>query len=202
VVPLPDEDTETFCGRLCQEQATGPALVKMAQLNDCIVGRCMDCSMPQQGISSAQCKQLCGVSYSCEEDYNACVGDAGCLDALGCIYKCEQSDAACRYACVAAAPIASADELNAYNACYGEVDDCVALVTCGDGKCDFGETCPADCTSGPHVCDAACGSSVDMSGGGACYCDTTCKTNGDCCDAEGTSASSPSCAGSTCGSCD
>lgn len=126
VVPLPDEDTETFCGRLCQEKATGPALVKMGQFNNCIVGRCMDCSKSQQGISSAQCKQLCGVSYGCEEDYNACVGDAGCLDALGCVFKCEQSDAACQNACFTGAPTASAAKLNAYNACFGEVDDCVA----------------------------------------------------------------------------
>lgn len=126
VVALPDEDTQTFCNRLCADKATGPALVKMNQFNVCIIGRCMDCSKSQQGISTAQCKQLCGTSYTCEEDYNACVGDAGCLAALGCIYKCEEGDAACQQGCFGSAPTEAGAKLNAYNACFGEADDCVA----------------------------------------------------------------------------
>ena len=75
--------------------------------------------------------------------------------------------------------------------------DCITA--CGNGICESGENysnCSKDCK---HVCDSSCGGKAPS----GCYCDTTCKTEGDCCTGTGYAATNKtySCAGSTCTSC-
>jgi hypothetical protein len=72
---------------------------------------------------------------------------------------------------------------------------------CGNGACESGETassCPSDCGGGGggNPCDSACGKQAPS----GCWCDSSCKTNGDCCDATGQPAGN-TCAGSTCAQC-
>ena len=71
--------------------------------------------------------------------------------------------------------------------------------SCGNGVCNSGEStvnCPADCKAGSHPCDSYYGLKHPSFG---CFCDSVCKSSGDCCSSNGGKATS--CFGSTCASC-
>lgn len=186
----------------------------------------MDCATSQYGATIqcgwSQCKSAmtaCGNKPACVQALN-CLANCNCdqacaesscstfvngaLSELGSIYTCAEQ-AECPSPCPDAA-ICGDGICNGTETSSSCPDDCPVAPKCGDGICNGTETtasCAKDCpSSGSHVCNNSCGSSyTNPSTGVTCYCDSTCKSNGDCCNATGTSDTSSSCAGSTCSSC-
>jgi hypothetical protein len=71
--------------------------------------------------------------------------------------------------------------------------------TCGNKVCDAGESnsnCPGDCPK-INPCNQFCGGAAT---GYNCWCDATCKTNGDCCTTT-VGTVGKACTGSTCAAC-
>ena len=189
----------------------------------------MDCATTQYGATIQcgwdSCKSAmttCGNKPACVEALNCmanCKCDQACAEnkcnslltgaitELSAIYTCAES-AGCPSPCPDA-PSCGDGTCNGTETKSSCPEDCGTATFCGDGTCNGTETtssCKQDCpaTTG-HVCDSisVCGSSggFAMKTGGSCFCDATCKSSGDCCNAAGTTASSTSCAGSTCASC-
>ncbi|MSQ82482.1 MAG: hypothetical protein EXR77_06115 [Myxococcales bacterium] len=142
------------------------------------------------------------ISAKCPTQTQACITNSSCGNLFQCVHKCASGDQTCVQNC---GTVAGSNAVQLYNALAtcGESSGCAGTAAvCGNGKCESGETsttCKQDCpVSSGHVCDTACGGQPT---GKSCYCDATCKAQGDCCDASGATATGKTCAGSTCADC-
>ncbi len=174
----------------------------------------IDCAKWFQG--NAAC-----IQQHCASAWGACSADAACLAAYACLVACKGTDTACLGQCAALSGATGA-AAQAFGNCMktqcngfwqpvcgdGECSaseascpaDCGA--TCGDDKCETGETtdnCPADCaTCGDGQCTspfenvltcpkdcALCGDAVCTGGETAVSCPTDCLCgDGECGDGE------------------
>ncbi len=139
------------------------------------------------------------LAAKCPSQYKACFGDSGCVAAVACMNTGKQPQQ-----CVSDQK--TGQLLSAMLSCGGQVGCLSGTTSCGNGKCDAGEsaqTCPSDCkapsTCGNGKCDAgessqncpkdcpvAPSSSCQNKCGqfdpkASCQCNTTCAQAGNCC---------------------
>lgn len=128
IAQLPAEDTQTYCNRVCSEQATGEALALDQAYISCIIGYCIDCNQSSSGgITKSQCQAACGQENFCLDPLNACLGDTDCLSAFGCLFKCDNGDAACQNACITSAKGQGGPLFKTFNDCVtANATKCVA----------------------------------------------------------------------------
>ena len=166
-------------------------------------GECVPDTCQSLGRECGNAEDGCGGYIDCGD----CSGDEECDIFSGqcqCVASCvgkQCGDDGCGGSC---------GDCQGNEVCAGGQCQCTpdcAGKECGDngcggtcGACNDGETCTeeGDCASsgGNHPCDDYCGSAAPS----GCHCDSACKEYGDCCSPTG-SANSPSCAGSTCSTC-
>lgn len=132
VAALPSENTATadgkkaYCERVCEIQAPGASLAIDQSVVECEFGLCIDCASVT-GSTSTYCKSACGAENFCATEAATCAGDMDCLDAYGCILKCDSSDTACQNGCVTNAKGNGGKEFSAFNTCFGKNNKkCVA----------------------------------------------------------------------------
>ena len=126
-VALPGEDTQSYCFRVCEDQASPAALALDQNYITCVIGFCMDCSAAQSGITTAQCKQSCGQENYCGDATTACLEDTDCLGLYGCLLKCPQGDQACQTKCQTDAKGQAVTLFTAFNTCLSKnTATCVA----------------------------------------------------------------------------
>ena len=212
-------ETPSSCPSDCKTTGTGV----------CGDGKCgsgescpMDCN--SKFSQSMQCAMA-----ECQSQMAACSASAPCVEAFNCLISCN-CQTGCMQEC-GSLPGATSNQVKDLGGCMSEMQcpdpcsttkptcpngicdpgetsstcpqDCkTTSPVCGNGKCESGETaasCPSDCgTTTGHICDANCGKPAP---GNVCYCDSACKSQGDCCNAQGTAKAGNSCMGSTCAEC-
>lgn len=115
VVQLADENTLTYCNRVCTIQGGPTVAVMNNDLNECVIGRCFDCT-EVKSLSSTQCKQICGKVNQCEDETAACAADADCVLTLGCAILCN-GEPECSKGCQDKAPPAALKSLMDLDTC-------------------------------------------------------------------------------------
>ena len=132
-----------------------------------------DCGTPQDVLKCSKDK--------CKSSYEKCEKSKGCNKALDCMAKCTSTQ--CLQGCALQAQgdfqtFISLAQCAQQAGCLGNSN---SGPTCGDGKCEQGESkknCPADCNqSNAGSCQGACGNQSKS----GCWCDDLCEKQGDCC---------------------
>ncbi len=134
------------------------------------------------------------VESACPGEVATCEADAACAKVLDCAKNC--TDQNCLFGCVGGGG-GGFNLPNGLQAVYtcGNSAKCFqgggggpTNPTCGNGKCDAGETtanCPADCPAagggGANSCAGKCGQINTGGGYTGCQCQNGCEQAGNCC---------------------
>jgi hypothetical protein len=148
------------------------------------VGKC--------GVESTgcMCDDQCAQYGDCCGDYQSACGGGSCTPKCAAGAICG-SDDGCGGKC--AGGCAAGLVCNSSKVCVP------SSAKCGNGTCESGETtanCAADCKTASGSCNGMCGKAS-----GSCYCDSQCKSSGDCCadyDKYCGGSSGPVCGNGTC----
>ncbi len=127
VQQLPGEDTQTYCYRICETQATGVAVALNQVFEQCAIGACLDCASSSNSIIISLCKSSCGAFNNCGDFLSACEADTDCMNVFGCTLKCPSGNTTCQSDCLNNAMGNGKAEFIAYSQCGTKNQDaCVA----------------------------------------------------------------------------
>ena len=143
----------------------------------------------EPGETSSSCAKDCGgaqevlvcAKAKCSSSYTKCANSPSCNKALTCMGKCTSSQCLQQCSTQAQGDFQTFIALAQCAQSTGCLSGGTTGPTCGDGKCEQGETsksCPKDCDTAAATCKGACGGQADA---GGCWCDNVCESQGDCC---------------------
>lgn len=132
------------------------------------------------------------LAKACVEEWSSCGADTTCVTFLTCAGGCKDS------ACVTTCAQKNFSEATVVLSSCAGTSGCMAAGSCGNGKCDSGETassCPSDCAK------PVCGNGKCETGETATSCKADCATTTDCCKQNSFNCGFASKCGKNCGTC-